>query len=544
MSALVDYLSESSSDQGDEGMRSIVKKKGLELAPHVDIDDRHTLSDASYSLSRPVDVGRMTVAKSNLTAQAMWGASQGPENPYTHKRAQVKEMAVDEATFDEAMYKEYAKNEPGAKKRKVSSKGKKPVKLGSTSAGPWAEESYDSDESVEGQAAEISQDQKDYLKELDKRREAAIKRQAEAQEQEGTSAATFSISGKDLEGKVSSKFEGSEEVDYQGRGWTQPPASLRADGGDHECFIPKKVLHEYRGHSKGVQVIEFSPKYGHLLLSGSMDTTCKIWGVYESTGGGNGRGAKRTYSGHAEAVRSVCFNADGSQFASASYDKTILLWDVESGKPSESLFAGAVPQCVSYVPNDSNIILAGCSNSKIIQWDRREGKVVQEYSHHLGGVNTITFFDNSTRFLSTSDDKKMLVWEYNIPVPSKYIADPSMQSMPVVRVHPSGEYVACQSMDNQILTFEIKERVRGYKKRFKGHNSAGFACDIDFSPNGKYIISGESSGKVFFWNWKTGKKFRELKAHKKHPCIGARWHPIEPSWVATSAWDGIIKLWG
>jgi hypothetical protein len=46
-----------------------------------------------------------------------------------------------------------------------------------------------------------------------------------------------------------------------------PRASgLRPDDGDHQCFIPKKCVHKYTGHTKGVQAIEFFPEYGHLLL--------------------------------------------------------------------------------------------------------------------------------------------------------------------------------------------------------------------------------------------------------------------------------------
>ena len=76
----------------------------------------------------------------------------------------------------------------------------------------------------------------------------------------------------------------------------------------------------------------------------------------------------------------------------------------------------------------------------------------QEYNYHLGAVNTITFVDNGNRFVSTSDDKTIRVWEFGIPVQIKYIADPSMHSMPAVALNPKGTYMLCQSLDNQVWT--------------------------------------------------------------------------------------------
>lgn len=46
------------------------------------------------------------------------------------------------------------------------------------------------------------------------------------------------------------------------------------------------------------------------------------------------------------------------------------------------------------------------------QWDIRSGEIVQEYDRHLGAVNTITFVDHNRRFVSTSDDKSLRVWEW------------------------------------------------------------------------------------------------------------------------------------
>ena len=48
----------------------------------------------------------------------------------------------------------------------------------------------------------------------------------------------------------------------------------------------------------------------------------------------------------------------------------------------------------------------------MFQWDIRSGEIVQEYDRHLGAVNTITFVDQNRRFVSSSDDKSLRVWEW------------------------------------------------------------------------------------------------------------------------------------
>lgn len=127
------------------------------------------------------------------------------------------------------------------------------------------------------------------------------------------------------------------------------------------------------------------------------------------------------------------------------------------------------------------------------------------------------------------------VWEYGIPVQIKYIADPSMQSMPAVTVHPNcappppgraapalacshasvdiaspgpqhwpdpsphlcplpspaAQWLAAQSMDNQIVIYSCKERFRlNSKKRFAGHSNAGYACQARAPPAESNLLPG------------------------------------------------------
>ena len=65
-------------------------------------------------------------------------------------------------------------------------------------------------------------------------------------------------------------FHGSSMRDYQGRSWVLPPSDVREE--EHECYIPKRLLHTWSGHTKGVAAIRWFPGNGHLLLSAGMDT--------------------------------------------------------------------------------------------------------------------------------------------------------------------------------------------------------------------------------------------------------------------------------
>ncbi|PNT15072.1 hypothetical protein POPTR_010G064600v4 [Populus trichocarpa] len=539
-------------------------------APKVD-DTMLALTVANQMLSKPIDPVQHVVAF-NPTYDQLWAPVLGPAHPYAkdgiaqgmrnHKLGFVEDAAIDSFVFDE-QYNTFHKYgyaaDPSAsagnnyigdldvleknngisvynipqheqKKRKIEKKteaveddddgmDKEEVENPATDAwlmknrkSPWAGKK-------EGLQTELTEEQKKYAE------EHARKKEEKAGGEKGELVADKTT------------FHGKEERDYQGRSWIAPPKDAKASN-DH-CYIPKRLVHTWSGHTKGVSAIRFFPKHGHLILSAGMDTKVKIWDVFNS-----GK-CMRTYMGHSKAVRDISFCNDGSKFLTAGYDKNIKYWDTETGQVISSFSTGKIPYVVKLNPDDDkqNILLAGMSDKKIVQWDMNTGQITQEYDQHLGAVNTITFVDNNRRFVTSSDDKSLRVWEFGIPVVIKYISEPHMHSMPSISLHPNMNWLAAQSLDNQILIYSTRERFQlNKKKRFAGHIVAGYACQVNFSPDGRFVMSGDGEGKCWFWDWKSCKVFRTLKCHEG-VCIGAEWHPLEQSKVATCGWDGLIKYW-
>ncbi|ETN81303.1 WD domain, G-beta repeat protein [Necator americanus] len=393
--------------------------------------------------------------------------------------------------------------------------------------GPWAK--YCDEQTIAKPDPELQKE----MDEIVRKRQANSRRfKRKQQQQENDNAEETSV------------LHLKEAQDYQGRSFLVPPAftgvNLRADAVPEKCFIPKKQIHVYKGHTKGVNCVQWFPKSAHLFLSCSMDTKIKLWEVYGK------HQVVRTYAGHRLPVREVTFNNEGTEFLSASFDRYVKLWDTETGQVKQRFHTGHIPFCVKFHPDDdkNHMFLAGMQNKKIVQWDSRTGEIVQEYDRHLGAVNSITFFDKNRRFASTSDDKSIRIWEWEIPVDTKLIQNVGLHSIPTMNKSPNEKWVVGQSMDNRIVLFQlIDEKLRFAKKKaFRGHNSAGYACVTDFSPDMSFLISGDADGKLFIWDWRTHKIVARWKAHDS-TCISARWHPHEKSKILTAGWDTVIKMW-
>ncbi|KAF2814960.1 WD40 repeat-like protein [Mytilinidion resinicola] len=443
----------------------------------------------------------------------------------------AEETFLSEATFRAAHRSIEINPSSNPKKRKREGKGDPGSVFGASAyKGPWAkfeqekpdaasDEEYGEDEEVE-----------------------VVYEEDEIEEQPEAPASKLGTAYGDALGeKETSEFVGSQQYDYQGRTYMHVPTdldiNLRGDREGIKNFIPKKLLHNFKYHTKSITQLRFFPDSGHLLLSASADNKIALWDVYHD------RELLRTFSGHTKSVNDIDFNPSGTQFLSASYDRYMKLWDTETGKCLNKFTSGKTPHVVRFNPSMPNEFLAGMSDKKILQYDVRSGDLVQEYDHHLGPVNTITFCDEDRRFITTSDDKSLRAWEYGIPVPIKFIAEPYMYSMVRSATHPSGKYAAFQSSDNQIVVYAASDRFRqNRKKSFRGHNVSGYAPDVAISPDGQFVASGDSGGYVCFWDWKTCKMWHKIQASDA-PLLAVQWHPRETSKVITGDLNGAIKYW-
>ena len=160
-----------------------------------------------------------------------------------------------------------------------------------------------------------------------------------------------------------------------------------------------------QGHTGSVESIAFSPD-GRYIASGSADKTVRVWNA--QTGAQMGK----PLQGHTDWVCSVAFSSDGKHIVSGSGDHTICVWDVHTGtqvgKPLQG-HTNAVRSAAFSL--DGRHIVSGSWDQTIRVWDAQTGaQVAYPFQEHTNSVNSVPFSPDGRHIASGSDGETIQVW--------------------------------------------------------------------------------------------------------------------------------------
>lgn len=121
-----------------------------------------------------------------------------------------------------------------------------------------------------------------------------------------------------------------------------------------------------------------------LVASASDDKTVLLWDL--ATGA-----ARRTLKGHSDWVRAVAFSPDGKLMASASDDSTVRLWDSATGAQRRTLVGhlGGV-LAVAFSP-DGKLVASASDDKTVMLWDSATGAAYRTLEGHLRAVQAVAF---------------------------------------------------------------------------------------------------------------------------------------------------------
>ncbi|KAI8795577.1 coatomer subunit beta [Biomphalaria glabrata] len=164
-------------------------------------------------------------------------------------------------------------------------------------------------------------------------------------------------------------------------------------------------VNQFYAHLDFIRTIAVHPTHPFILTSGD-DGVIRLWNWEKKWS------SSREYTGHTYVVMQVIVNPkDNNQFASASLDKTVKVWQIGLRAPNFSLKHDRAVNCVEYHPgNDKPYLVTGEEGGAVRIWDYQTKSCVQILQGHTKDVNTVVFHLSLPLILSGGDDGQLCLW--------------------------------------------------------------------------------------------------------------------------------------
>ncbi len=320
-------------------------------------------------------------------------------------------------------------------------------------------------------------------------------------------------------------------------------------------------------HEKWVNFIEFD-REGRRMFTGADDQTAQVWEVAT----GKPVGSRIRHGGW---VRAGQFSPDGGKVATASADGTARIWDAATGVAlTPPLHHEAVVCGVQFCPD--GLWLATASFDQTVRlWDAETGGALGRPLDHGGRVRSIQFSPDGRRLLTAAEDKTVRVWDFRQGQVSVEAIRQAAEAWSA-RFSPDGQCVVTASSDRTCGVWDVRPRsalpmelptsrvVRNVEwspdgqrlvavspqprlfvnsngwSRIGDHWSDEGANSVEFSADGRWIVTGSADGNTRIWDAKKA----EVVLRVQHAVAPARASlSRDGKKLLTASNDGLAAVW-
>jgi WD40 repeat protein len=288
------------------------------------------------------------------------------------------------------------------------------------------------------------------------------------------------------------------------------------------------LVRDLVGHGDRITACAVAPD-GRRVVSASADRTLKVWDLE------TGRPLS-TLVDHSHDVNACAVTPDGRRVVSASADRTLKIWDLETGRSLATLTGHTDSVTACAVTSDGRRAVSASWDGTLRVWDLDTGWPLVTLEGHTGLVTACAVSPEGRHVISASKDGTLKVWDLDS---GRLLATMEGHTARVsaCTATPDGRRVVSASHDETLRIWDVES---GHSlATLHGHLGGVNACAV--TPDGRRVVSASGDRTLRVWDLETGHSLATLEGHTSLVTACA----VAPDGrrVVSASGDRTLKVW-
>lgn len=304
-----------------------------------------------------------------------------------------------------------------------------------------------------------------------------------------------------------------------------------------EYFMDSTVFsvckHNIHAHNGGCASILFEYNSGR-LISGGQDKSIKLWDT-------NTGSLSNTLYGCLGSVLDLSITHDNRSVIAASSSNNLYVWDVYSGRIRHTLTGHTDKVCAVDVSKISSRYVVSAAYDRTIKvWDLQKGYCVNTIIFH-SNCNALAFSMDGQTLFSGHVDGNLRLWDIQTGKLLSEVAAHSPAAVTSISLSRGGNIVLTSGRDNMHNLFDIRSLEVCHTLRATGNRLASNWSRSCISPDENYVAAGSADGSVCIWSVSKADIVSTLKEHNA-PVLCCSWSGLGKP-LASADKNGIVCIW-